>query len=72
MGWTFPWASLVGSDFNTDFNVSFTEEQHARNRRIQLPARREVMDVTRVRSLSPQNAAMAGTDVATYTREGRA
>src|SRR6058998_2973689 len=27
MGWTFPWASSLGSDFNLDFNVSFTEEQ---------------------------------------------
>ena len=27
MGWTFPWASSVGSDFNADFNVWFTEEQ---------------------------------------------
>src|SRR5258708_5454742 len=27
MGWTFPWASSVGSDFNTDFAVGFTEEQ---------------------------------------------
>ncbi len=27
MGWTFPWASSLGSDFNFDFNVSFTEEQ---------------------------------------------
>ena len=27
MGWTFPWASSHGSDFNFDFNVSFTEEQ---------------------------------------------
>ena len=26
MGWTFPWASSVGSDFNADFNVSFTAE----------------------------------------------
>src|ERR1700758_2348527 len=25
MGWTFPWASSGGSDFNADFNVSFTE-----------------------------------------------
>jgi predicted dithiol-disulfide oxidoreductase (DUF899 family) len=25
MGWTFPWASSLGSDFNFDFNVSFTE-----------------------------------------------
>src|SRR6202451_844186 len=27
MGWTFPWASSAGGDFNFDFNVSFTEEQ---------------------------------------------
>jgi predicted dithiol-disulfide oxidoreductase (DUF899 family) len=27
MGWTFPWASSDGSDFNFDFNVSLTEEQ---------------------------------------------
>src|SRR5947207_8046927 len=27
MGWTFPWASSLGSDFNFDFNVSLTEEQ---------------------------------------------
>ena len=25
MGWTFPWASSLGSDFNFDFDVSFTE-----------------------------------------------
>ena len=27
MGWTFPWASSHGSDFNFDFNVWFSEEQ---------------------------------------------
>ena len=27
MGWTFPWASSSGSDFNADFNIAFTEEQ---------------------------------------------
>jgi predicted dithiol-disulfide oxidoreductase (DUF899 family) len=27
LGWTFPWASSLGSDFNYDFNVSFVEEQ---------------------------------------------
>src|SRR5439155_13525333 len=27
MGWSFPWASSLGGDFNFDFNVSFTEEQ---------------------------------------------
>jgi predicted dithiol-disulfide oxidoreductase (DUF899 family) len=27
MGWSFPWVSSFGSDFNFDFGVSFTEEQ---------------------------------------------
>src|SRR5580658_9842147 len=27
MGWTFPWASSAGGEFNFDFNVSFTVEQ---------------------------------------------
>lgn len=29
MGWQFPWVSSYGSDFNYDFNVSFTPEQRA-------------------------------------------
>src|SRR5512135_1343218 len=27
LGWSFPWASSLGSDFNRDFNVQFSEEQ---------------------------------------------
>jgi predicted dithiol-disulfide oxidoreductase (DUF899 family) len=30
MGWSFPWVSSAGSDFNFDFNVSFTEESVAK------------------------------------------
>jgi predicted dithiol-disulfide oxidoreductase (DUF899 family) len=29
MGWSFPWVSSYGSDFNYDFDVSFTKEQLA-------------------------------------------
>src|SRR5262249_47283868 len=29
MGWTLPWASSHGSDFNLDYQVSFTQEQLA-------------------------------------------
>jgi predicted dithiol-disulfide oxidoreductase (DUF899 family) len=29
MGWSYPWASSLRSDFNFDFNVSFTEESVA-------------------------------------------
>lgn len=27
MGWTFPWLSSVGSDFNFDYRVSFTDDE---------------------------------------------
>src|SRR6476660_6279629 len=27
MGWTFPWASSVGGEFNFEFSTSFTEQQ---------------------------------------------
>ena len=30
MGWTFKWVSSMGSDFNRDFNVTFTEEEMQR------------------------------------------
>ncbi|MBV9736289.1 MAG: DUF899 domain-containing protein [Acidisphaera sp.] len=34
MGWTFPWVSSQGSDFNYDFGVSFTPEDIAAGRAI--------------------------------------
>jgi predicted dithiol-disulfide oxidoreductase (DUF899 family) len=30
LGWRFPWVSSYGTDFNTDFGVSFTKEEMAR------------------------------------------
>ena len=70
MGWTFPWASSLGSDFNFDFNVSFTEEQQ-REGVVEYNYRRGgfVMDVTPVPKPVAEFAAMSGTDAATYTRE---
>ncbi len=70
MGWSFPWASSLGSDFNFDFNVSFTEEQQ-REGAIEYNYERggHAMDMTQVPPPVADNAAMAGTDVATYTRE---
>ena len=32
MGWTFPWVSSAGSDFNRDYQVSFTPEEIARGK----------------------------------------
>ena len=70
MGWTFPWASSRGGDFNFDFNVSFTEEQQ-RKGGIEYNYERggHAMDETQIPEPVAQNAAMTGTDVATYTRE---
>jgi predicted dithiol-disulfide oxidoreductase (DUF899 family) len=70
MGWTFPWASSLDSEFNFDFNVSVTEEQQ-REGDVEYNFRRggHALDATEVPEPVAQNAAMAGTDVATYTRE---
>jgi predicted dithiol-disulfide oxidoreductase (DUF899 family) len=71
MGWSFPWASSLGSDFNFDFTVSFTEEQE---RTGILPYNYTSRDVAPVLEAGPggfvgEIAAMTGTDVATYLRE---
>jgi len=76
MGWTFPWASSFGNDFNPDFSASFTEQQQREG--IEYNYRREPAwqqgsgegFVTRMTG-DPvgDNAFMTGTDVATYTRE---
>jgi predicted dithiol-disulfide oxidoreductase (DUF899 family) len=70
MGWSFPWASSFGSDFNYDFNVSFTEEQQ-RGGVVEYNYQRggHAMDATPVPEPVAQNAAMTGTDAATYSRE---
>jgi predicted dithiol-disulfide oxidoreductase (DUF899 family) len=70
LGWSFPWASSLGSDFNFDFNVSYTEEQQ-RAGIVQYNYRS--MDVRPVLAAADgpvsEFAAMTGTDAATYMRE---
>lgn len=74
MGWTFPWASSAGSDFNFDFNGSYTEVQQ-REGGIEYNYQREpALPVSEIPSRSTPDgpaklAAMTGTDVATYARE---
>src|SRR6201982_2323749 len=70
MGWTFPWASSHGSDFNFDFNVSFTEEQQ-REGVIEYNYERggHAMDATQVPEPVAPNVAMTGTDAATYSSD---
>jgi predicted dithiol-disulfide oxidoreductase (DUF899 family) len=69
MGWTFPWASSLGGDFNFDFNVWFTEKQQ-REGDIEYNYRRGAkLQMRGDEGPVAQMAAATGTDVATYTRE---
>jgi predicted dithiol-disulfide oxidoreductase (DUF899 family) len=58
MGWTFPWVSSLGTDFNFDFDVSHTEEQLAAFLDGDVPP------------VVAQLAAACGTDPAGYLAEG--
>ena len=71
MGWTFPWASSLDSDFNFDFNTSFTEDQQRSGTdRLQLPPDgHDVAPGGRREGRAAEHATMCGTDTATYTRE---
>jgi len=72
MGWTFPWASSFGTDFNADYSVGFTEAQQ-QVEGIEYNYRRESPTPPGQSQSSDEGsrafAKMAGTDPATYTRE---
>jgi len=78
MGWSFPWASSFGGDFNFDYGVGFTQEQQrkgdvkynfspgslgSRRGNGKTDAKMEVSD------MATKIAASTGTDWATYSRE---
>jgi predicted dithiol-disulfide oxidoreductase (DUF899 family) len=67
MGWTFPWASSFGGDFNADFSVGFTEEQQ-REGGFEYNYEREEPWAGAGEGATTF-AAMCGTDPATYVRE---
>src|SRR5438309_13448 len=67
MGWSFPWASSFGSDFNLDYCVGLTEAQqdqgYAYNYQKKPPIPRDAQG-------APQgHAAMCGVDLRTYLKE---
>ncbi|HTU79062.1 MAG TPA: thioredoxin family protein [Solirubrobacteraceae bacterium] len=70
MGWNFPWASSLGSDFNFDFNVSITEQQQ-REGGTEYNYRRGGHPIVAATLPEPvlQNAAQACADAAAYVRE---
>jgi predicted dithiol-disulfide oxidoreductase (DUF899 family) len=75
MGWTFPWASSFGGAFNSDFSVSFTQEQQQREKGIEYNYRGENAFLWRPGQVGggavaeSQFAVMCGTDTATYYRD---
>jgi predicted dithiol-disulfide oxidoreductase (DUF899 family) len=77
MGWTFPWASSQGGDFNFDFNVSITEEQQREGADYNYRREPPTSDVFQWRadqegggdSAEAKLAAMSGTDVPGYHRD---
>lgn len=73
MGWSFPWASSSDSDFNFQFNVSYTEEQvrdgetEYNFENIALP--QPSNDTANDPGWAARFASMAGTNRSTYLRE---
>ncbi len=71
MGWTFPWASSAGSDFNYDFHVTHTDEQwqagaveyNFRTMDLRPPSGVEIPFLTQI-------ASNVGTDWPTYRKQG--
>ncbi|MBV8135318.1 MAG: DUF899 domain-containing protein [Deltaproteobacteria bacterium] len=72
MGWTFPWASSLSSDFNADFDVHVTEEQQRAGGipyNYQRPGEVPKKSPGITRDGPSKGAAQTGTDVPTYARE---
>jgi predicted dithiol-disulfide oxidoreductase (DUF899 family) len=74
MGWTFPWASSFGSDFNHDFCAGITEEEQREGGFEYNYVREKPFKPPTEKAGAPPPgevlfARMTGTDVATYTRE---
>jgi predicted dithiol-disulfide oxidoreductase (DUF899 family) len=70
MGWKFPWASALDSDFNFDFDVSFTEAQQ-RAGTVEYNYRRggHAMDAAPVPEPVARFAAACGTDAPSFSRD---
>ena len=71
MGWTFPWASSFGSDFNYDFGAGVTEEQQRSGSveyNYQTVDTRKQLEAGKDGPLA-EFAAGTGVDWATFTRE---
>ena len=75
LGWKFPWASSLGSDFNSDYSVGFSPEEQQRNGGIEYNFRHEDAwtpssgSNPRHRAVDSKNVFGTGVDWPTYLRE---
>ncbi|HEX9199774.1 MAG TPA: DUF899 domain-containing protein [Acidobacteriaceae bacterium] len=75
LGWTFPWASSIGSDFNSDYSVGFSPEEQQRDGGIEYNYRREdawrppSRSGPRYLAVESRNVFGTGVDWPTYLRE---
>ena len=69
MGWSFPWASSLGSDFNYDLHVSHTEEEW-QSGAVEYNFREVDFRAAEESPALAEWASAVGTDFATYRREG--
>ncbi|MEP6829366.1 MAG: DUF899 domain-containing protein [Rhizomicrobium sp.] len=70
MGWTFPWASSHGGDFNFDFDISITEaQQQSGNSAYNYQRGSHVMEGTQFPQPVVEFANSCGTDAPTYVRD---
>jgi predicted dithiol-disulfide oxidoreductase (DUF899 family) len=71
MGWSFPWASSYGSDFNYDFQAAMTEEQQQSGTGEYNLRPFDMRPALQAGHQGPlaEWAATTGTDFATYSRE---
>ena len=67
MGWTFPWASSFGSDFNFDYGVGFTEAQQSHGYRYNFQEQAPIAPTAE--GSADGFAAMCGVNLPTFLRE---
>jgi predicted dithiol-disulfide oxidoreductase (DUF899 family) len=71
MGWSFPWASSYGSDFNFDFGVAHTKEEWAAGTVAYNFGEQDLRPAAgQEGSLDAFTESIVGTDWQTYRREG--
>ena len=69
MGWTFPWASSFGSDFNYDFAASFTPQQLREGGEYNFESRDSAPLLEADSGPAAETAASTGTDMAEFLQE---